>query len=241
MKDWLKNIDWIKGLIYLATILFLSYLTFVCFIAQPNQIVFGNVFIKTDHIDFGGFGSLLAGIFSPLAFLWLILNFRQQDKNLKIAEKQLEILVAEKQARREILKASISTRNCKVEKLTTADDLLLSFSLQSDKELKNCKFTVFDNKANLCIYSKFSDSYRFKEKEIGSIMPNHSFLIKLKLDSMSIKQNEYKKWVCGVTYLDLDGYEQTEKIILFFRLKTNHDNEVADNVFGILEYRDYYL
>lgn len=83
--------DWVKVTIYVATILFLAYLTFICFIVKPNQIEFGNVSIKTDLIDFGGFGSLLAGIFSPLAFLWLILNFRQQNENLKISENNLDL------------------------------------------------------------------------------------------------------------------------------------------------------
>lgn len=72
--------------VYIITTVFLIYLTYICFFAKPNQILLGNVFIKPDSIDFGGFGSLLAGIFSPLAFLWLVLNFRQQEKNLELTE-----------------------------------------------------------------------------------------------------------------------------------------------------------
>lgn len=87
----LDKVDWVKTCIYFITALFLTYLFFICFIVKPNQVLFGNVFIKPDSIDFGGFGSLLAGIFSPLAFLWLVLNFRQQNTNLRIAEQNLEI------------------------------------------------------------------------------------------------------------------------------------------------------
>ena len=89
MKINLDKVDWVKTCIYFTTVLFLTYLFFICFIVKPNQILFGNVFIKPDSIDFGGFGSLLAGIFSPLAFLWLVLNFRQQNRNLAIAEDNL--------------------------------------------------------------------------------------------------------------------------------------------------------
>lgn len=93
MKINLDKVDWVKTCIYIITALFLIYLFYICFIVKPNQILFGNVFIKPDSIDFGGFGSLLAGIFSPLAFLWLVLNFRQQNRNLAIAENNL--LIAE--------------------------------------------------------------------------------------------------------------------------------------------------
>ena len=130
--------DLIEVSVYIITAIFVFYLIYLCFIAEPNKIVFGNVFIDTKAIDFGGFGSLLAGIFSPLAFLWLFLNFRQQDKSLKIAEEQLHLLIIDRENRIKALRAGFKCVNRGWMGIKSKNLQFLHFTFKSNTELRNC-------------------------------------------------------------------------------------------------------
>lgn len=113
-KLWLeKNLN-LKTIPYLLTLIYLFYIFYICFLAEPDQYLLGNVGIKLQSIDFGGFGSLLAGIFSPLAFLWLFLTFKQTDKNLHIAQKQLMILEEKEENRKKLIKPIFSNIKSRV-------------------------------------------------------------------------------------------------------------------------------
>lgn len=108
LKQNLRKINKVKTTTYGLTSIYLCYIFYICFLAEPNGYSWGNVGIKLQSIDFGGFGSLLAGIFSPLAFLWLLLTFRQTDKNLHIAQKQLMMLEEKETNRKKLIKPIFS-------------------------------------------------------------------------------------------------------------------------------------
>lgn len=219
MNITLKKIDWIRWTIYLITVIFLAYLIFICFFAKPDQFLFGNVFIKPVPIDFGGFGSLLAGIFSPLAFLWLVLNFRQQDKNLQIAEQQLKILEEDRQAQNEIIKPELTFTDTNVDSLgheTKTLSVLLSFLCASDRELKDCNIKVNDHKSPLYFYNKFSLKNEDKSGTIYTIHANTPSRITLKLDLQSLKEDEMYIWSVELSYINSNGYKQVESFEIVF-------------------------
>ncbi|OTU28400.1 hypothetical protein CAT59_07520 [Acinetobacter pittii] len=107
-KQIFSKINLLKVIPYALTFIYLIYISYICFLAEPDDYSWSNVGIKSELIDFGGFGSLLAGIFSPLAFLWLLLTFRQTDKNLHIAQKQLMILEEKEINRKKLIKPIFS-------------------------------------------------------------------------------------------------------------------------------------
>ncbi|HFF2646360.1 TPA: hypothetical protein ACGCAV_003715, partial [Acinetobacter nosocomialis] len=113
-KQSFSQINLLKFIPYALTFLYLSYIFYICFLADPNGYSWGNVGIKLQSIDFGGFGSFLAGIFSPLAFLWLFLTFKQTDKNLQIAQKQLMILEEKEENRKKLIKPIFSNIKSRV-------------------------------------------------------------------------------------------------------------------------------
>ncbi|MDC5273580.1 hypothetical protein NRA56_16075 [Acinetobacter baumannii] len=108
LKQIFIKITSLKTVTYILTSIYLCYIFYICFLAEPDMYSWGNVGIKSQLIDFGGFGSLLAGIFSPLAFLWLLLTFKQTDKNLHIAQKQLTILEEKELNRKKLIKPIFS-------------------------------------------------------------------------------------------------------------------------------------
>ena len=55
-----------------------------------SSIVFLLIFFSdSDSLSLNSLGDFLAGVFSPLAFLWLILGYRQQAKELAYQSKEL--------------------------------------------------------------------------------------------------------------------------------------------------------
>ncbi|WP_087528879.1 hypothetical protein [Acinetobacter sp. WCHA55] len=243
MNIQLKKIDWIRWAIYLITVIFLAYLIFICFFAKPDQFLFGNVFIKQSTIDFGGFGSLLAGIFSPLAFLWLVLNFRQQDKSLIIAEKQLQMLIEERQARNKILKPKFKFSNFLV---TSFDDeqfgltTLLTFECESDKDLMKCNLIVFDSFIPLYTYNKFKPLNRYKEMSLRPISANTPTLIRLQFDQNSINKLRYNISDIGIKFLNAEGYEQTERFELKLTCNFSDAGEMYDIKFHVVDWDNIY-
>ncbi|MDC4286020.1 hypothetical protein NQ639_13610, partial [Acinetobacter baumannii] len=85
----------IRGFIYFITIFFITILGLILFLpfGKNNTFSIGNLHIVFKSINLGELGGFLSGIFAPLAFLRLILNMKQQDKNIEIAESQLNILM----------------------------------------------------------------------------------------------------------------------------------------------------
>ena len=240
MNITLKKIDWIRWTIYLITVIFLAYLIFICFFAKPDQFLFGNVLIKPVPIDFGGFGSLLAGIFAPLAFLWLFLNFRQQDKNLMIAEQQLKILLEERQARNEQLKPKLRFSKFEIITVNSVGKnsiILLSFLCESSIELKKCKVMVLDKKSPLFAYNKFASKHMDKEKFIYSIGPEEPRLIQLRLDLNKTGSDSCYEWSCCLSYINPEGYRQVEYFEVTFYSDVTATGELGESSFHVSNWR----
>lgn len=103
----IKKLITLRNIVYCFTLYFFYILANIIFspIGASNTFSLGNLHINFESINLGELGSLLSGIFAPLAFLWLVLNMKQQDHNLKIAEEQLNILLKDKENRRKATRA----------------------------------------------------------------------------------------------------------------------------------------
>lgn len=221
MNITLKKFDWIRWTIYLITVLFLAYLIFICFFAKPDQFLFGNVFIKPAPIDFGGFGSLLAGIFSPLAFLWLVLNFRQQDKNLMIAEQQLEILTQEKENRRNLLRASLIVLGYDVEHYSNDDyKLSANFTFTSNFDLNKAKLVLTENNSAITLKPALTSGPMMLGSKEKYIRKDTEILVRFDIGFNLLNYSTLSILRLHISYLDSDGYPQKNAFSIFLSPKS---------------------
>ena len=218
MLDFFKKIDLLKVFVYIVTAIFLLYIIFICLIAKPDQILFGNVFIKTSAIDFGSFGSLLAGIFSPLAFLWLILNFKQQDKNLKIAELQLNELLIDKKNRRRAAKATFEIIRKEQTEIILEEtpDLTLTICFKSDINLKDCYVESLADDSKFIKVNSFTKGIICLSGGKKNITMGEEIYIKFKISPPFPINNTQLYERINISYLDQDGYEQNNAIDMFY-------------------------
>ena len=82
------KLGWVLSILYLLFILTISLL-FV-FASDSKSLSLNNL------------GDYLAGVFSPLAFLWLVLGYRQQAKELRLQAKELKNTVRELSSQNEL-------------------------------------------------------------------------------------------------------------------------------------------
>lgn len=214
----LKKIDWIRLVIYLITVLFLAYFIFICFFAKPDQFLFGNVFIKTSPIDFGGFGSLLAGIFAPLAFLWLVLNFRQQDKSIKIAEEQLMILINEQEKKVRSLKAVTNITKKQASHFLPEHNMkLFNLTLQPKSDLRDCYIKKIRPDSDFKISRVQGAGIEGNPISYKFVEANNEIEITLSIDVSKFVDDVTKEAMIHINYVDIEGNNQTN-IILFIAM-----------------------
>lgn len=224
MLDLFKKIGLLRVFVYLVTAIFSLYILFICLIAKPDQILLGNVFIKTEPIDFGGFGSLISGIFSPLAFLWLILNFKQQDKSLKIAEQQLHELLIDKKSRRRAAKATFAIISTKQTEDILKDESYpkLTICFESDINLKDCYIEPLASDSKFTKIDSFTKGRIYLSGAKKNIKQDQEIYINFKIkDNDPIKNIQFHEKII-ISYLDQDGYEQNNAINMFY-ISTNTD------------------
>ncbi|CAA0287522.1 hypothetical protein [Acinetobacter baumannii] len=221
----------IRGFIYFITLFFITILGLILFLpfGEENTFSVGNLHIVFKPINLGEFGGFLSGIFAPLAFLWLILNMKQQDKNIEISEKELNILLQEKENRRKITKANFTIAPPKPE-IFNVNDKLLNFKVEitSDIPLKDCYIKKFNDKSPFTVISsnvKGQKSFSTFKKSI-----NKDELCYLNIvvnitnfsDELSVLKDNIE-----IFYLDIDGFEQNQLFEIFFYLPergTSTDN-----------------
>lgn len=204
--------DPIELAVYIATGLFLAYLIYICFIAEPDKFLFGNVFIKTNPIDFGGFGGLLSGIFAPLAFLWLILNFRQQDKNLKIAEKQLKILIQEKTNRRKVTRANFEIKPTKSKFFISPNILFYKIDIISDCDLVDCYTEGFIDNTPFSLINSWKDDEICLSNSPKVIKKGKIFNLCIHFYYSPDNENTITlSRDLEIHYLDSDGFDRIQK------------------------------
>ncbi|WEE41023.1 hypothetical protein [Acinetobacter sp. TAC-1] len=220
--------DPIELAVYIVTGLFLAYLIYICFIAEPDQLLFGNVFIKTDPIDFGGFGSLLAGIFSPLAFLWLILNFKLQAKGLKVSQDQLQLLLDERDNKRKALRVIFDNPKCSVSKIsqihpTDENSIFFDIKLIAPCDLMQVHLSELNE------LSKFNFSYRLNKNSTTlstskkDIKNQSNMLIKIRFDKTKLPIEGYLELEdkIKINYLDSEGYPQFSEFNIYIIINLN--------------------
>nr|WP_312824843.1 hypothetical protein [Acinetobacter oleivorans] len=224
-----KKITSIRYFVYSFTI-FLFVILIILMIHpldDNNTLHWGNLHLKFESINLGDFGGFLSGIFAPLAFLWLMLNMKQQDKNLEIAEKQLSILLQEKENRRKALKATIKNTNVVHEynpfpDENDYDNFIINF--KSDIKLIDCYLEPF-NQSSPFIYlaaRRKNQIFITTSKKNIDIDQEFSIMLKVKLsliDTLNQQVNDRIKLI----YLDQDGYEQSNEILFVYSV-TNLEN-----------------
>ncbi|MFL1425394.1 hypothetical protein ACJOWW_13170 [Acinetobacter baumannii] len=230
----------LRTIVYFLTFYFFLILILVMtFPLDKNQILhWGNLHISFKAINLGEFGGFLSGIFAPLAFLWLALNMKQQDTNLKIAEQQLELLRQEKENRRKALRAFFTIPPTKPENNIVGHEFLLfKVPAKSDSSLINCFTNGFENNSGYIL----SHLIPYEEKHLSSEKQNfkadEKFFIYIYIKLSTINTGpQMQKSAFDIHYLDSDGYQQKQTIsIVFYRYFSNIDiNSKSLDECGIL-------
>jgi hypothetical protein len=91
LRKWLGLIGLIGSALYLLTL----------------AVLFNKAFAKLFDLDLAGLGSFLAGVFAPLAFLWLVLGFYQQGVELRLQAEELTKSVHEFQTQTQLQKEAL--------------------------------------------------------------------------------------------------------------------------------------
>ncbi|KRI52000.1 MULTISPECIES: hypothetical protein [Acinetobacter] len=228
-----------KNIVYFLTFyIFLILLIVMTFPLDKNQILhLGNLHINFKAINLGEFGGFLSGIFAPLAFLWLALNMKQQDKNLEIAEKQLSILLQEKENRRKITKAHFETQSAHPESLLLNEKLLhFKVKISSSSHLVDCYVKEFMKDSYFSLL--FSSSKTEKNLSISkkNIAKDEFFYLNILVNTSRLnnKDSNLVDYI-KIYYLDIDGFEQTQTFkVNFYLSKFNHDDVDIRKMYTIL-------
>lgn len=209
-KPWMDKFFSLKTIPYLLTLIYLLYIFYICFLAEPDQYLWGNVGIKLQSIDFGGFGSLLAGIFSPLAFLWLFLTFKQTDKNLHIAQKQLMILEEKEENRKKLIKPIFSDIKSRVYPLVPINWYTYNIDISIIGEV-NRIFPIIKSDPNTFKIEKKVRSLMDRSSSIDGFpfyqsFKDEEFTFKFQICFSNLIGNEI--FEIELHYLDKDGNDQ---------------------------------
>ncbi|AQV16893.1 hypothetical protein [Acinetobacter pittii] len=227
--EFYQNLWSFRNIVYLLTLSFFVFLIllFTLPLGADNTLHWGNLHINFESINLGELGGFLSGIFAPLAFLWLMLNMKQQDKNLEIAEKQLSILLQEKENRRKALKATIKNTSVTYENNpfpdeNDYDDFIISF--KSDIKLIDCYLKPF-SKASPFIYMaarRTNQIFITTSKKNIDIDEEFSIMVKVKISSIDTLNQQVNDRI-KLIYLDQEGYEQSNEILFLYSV-TNLEN-----------------
>ncbi|EMN2537815.1 hypothetical protein RZ964_002789 [Acinetobacter baumannii] len=229
----------LRGFIYFITIFFIIILGLILFLPFGKDNIFhlGNLHIDFEPINLGELGGFLSGIFAPLAFLWLILNMKQQDKNLEIAEKQLSILLQEKQNRRKITKAHFETQSARPEiLLLNGKQLHFKIKISSNSPLVDCYVKDFIEGPYFSLLFSSSNSEKSLSISKKNFAKDEPFYLNIlvntsRLDKEAFNLVDYIK----IYYLDIDGFEQVQKFkVNFFISKFNPDDTDISKMHTIL-------
>ncbi|WP_288497394.1 hypothetical protein [uncultured Acinetobacter sp.] len=218
--------------VYIVTGLFLAYLIYICFIAEPDQLLFGNVFIKTNPIDFGGFGSLLAGIFSPLAFLWLILNFKLQAKSLKVSQDQLQLLLDERDNKRKALKVIFDKPECSVSNIAEfiteeENSIFFDIKLVAPRDLLSVYLSDVSENSHFNFIDTYTKNSTTLSSNIKNIKSGTPMLIKIIINKNNLPDEEFFEIsdVIVINYLDIEGYPQFSEFHVMILLNLNQPHK----------------
>lgn len=214
-----NKFDITKYIVYVVTFLLITYFL-VLWLIPPHwleSISFGNILISDKAIDFGGFGGLLSGIFAPLAFLWLLLNFKQQEKSLKIAEKQLDILIQEKLNKRKVMKATFRTFPGTKELTFDENTRHYNLTLIPSMKLHECYIQPFKHDSFFKISTVKQSGIKFLGAHKGFFSADHELTLPIYFFKPRIKGESVIAEVFEINYLDEEGYQQNQLLnILFF-------------------------
>ncbi|WP_461311718.1 hypothetical protein [Acinetobacter sp. GN11] len=234
-----KTLFSFRNIVYMLTLQFFLFLIILLALplGEDNTLHLGNLHIKFESINLGDLGGFLSGIFAPLAFLWLMLNMKQQDKNLEIAERQLSILLKEKENRRKITRAQLKTLPTKPEEfVSNATNLYFKIGIISNSPLVDCYTNGFISQ------SKFSLIFSSSKAEINlsttkkNINKDEVFYLNIMVDISSLKNERFVlEDNIEINYLDIDGFEQNQTFkVIFYLPESNPDNPNFAKMYAIL-------
>lgn len=188
-------------IIGLVTVLWLLYFLLIWLVPVDYFFEFGNIKIVIKSINLGEFGSLISGVFAPLAFLWLFQNFKQQDENLKIAHSQLKILIEERENRRRVKKAYF-----KITQMQSNDSgiNILSFKPRNPAFNINLELIAPTQILELLLHNKYYEDYIYPDDVLEVSL--HS-----KLEHEELIKGDHN-YALSISYLDEDGFDCREWI-----------------------------
>ncbi|WP_288382256.1 hypothetical protein [uncultured Acinetobacter sp.] len=202
------------------TILFFLYLGYLLFLPPGFAKIFSNVVITPKELNYGEFGSLLAGIFAPLAFIWLFYGYLQQSKSLAI-------LIEERQNKRKVLRPKFEFVKSEItanSQDTKIQYYLLSFKIQGKAYRLGCNPDLSDEGFRFEI-----DTYNYNNKKESPPIPSDInlddgdiFTIHITVDLN--KSTTSRTLKIGIECLDLDGYDCNYVINLYCK----YQNQLFD-------------
>ncbi|MDO7534985.1 hypothetical protein Q5113_05335 [Acinetobacter pittii] len=234
----IKKLITFRNIVYGFTLYFFYILANIVFFptGASNSYSWGNLHINFESINLGELGSLLSGIFAPLAFLWLVLNMKQQDHNLKIAEEQLNILLKDKENRRKATRAFFSMNSTEPEPEILNDEyILFKIKITSDEPLKDCFTNGFEKKELFYLAHNIQEGEKYISLMKKNFRKDEEFYLYIIIHVENLtKINKTVHNSIIFHYLDIDGYEQSQKInINFYRF--NKDEPIVDGTPSVLE------
>lgn len=202
-------------LLTIATVIFVLYWVYLILLPPGFFGVNSNVAIISKDLNYGEFGSLLSGLFAPLAFIWLFYGYFQQSKSLSI-------LIEERQNKRKVLRPKFEL--FKQKRTAFSSDYktqyyLLTFKIQGVAYRIKCNPTINDDG-----FRFDKDSYDIDSGKKSSALPSdidlkdgEEFTLHLTVD---LNKNTKSKVInIDLNCLDIDGYDCYYKIYLKCEIK----------------------
>jgi hypothetical protein len=169
---WLKaRWPWVATVVYLGVLL------------VSRLSVGGDLAYFLQHKPLNEVGDTLAGVFAPLAFLWLILGYLMQNQELKLQGRQLNLQLREIELQRQEMEKSNDTLIKQQQALDKQTQLLLSqnrayFVHQGGRRSSNIFNYRFYNRGNtainLCIKA---NGVEVKTSPITLLTKNGEFVV----------------------------------------------------------------
>jgi hypothetical protein len=158
-------------------------------------------------------GDFLAGVFSPIAFLWLVLGFLQQGDELKqgtdalrLQASELNASVSQQAAMVEVARQQLNAAVLTAEherlryEVSLEPDISISSGGVSSRDLKDGFILVFSNKATPCTRLVITLNHRTQgEMELGRFDYLGSEALEVFIPLRAFQDSSFEPLICSYT------------------------------------------